>query len=314
MVGFALIFVLVCAVTHDEVAPAESKLDQCDDSQVAGERAAELLDQGRPREAIEILTVALDQEPSAEIFMARGVCWLRVEEYEKAAVDFSRGMNTVTELGRELQAMLAYSLATAKSEMGETEAALALDAVTFSIDLCPNLGDPRLLRSTLHVDLGEFQAAIDDFSVAIETEPLEASHLLRRARIWYELAEYANAIADINEILTLTDEKANFHRWRALCEIQLGQCDAAIRDLTIAMDTNPDCRCDKAMLATALVEREPRPTRNDLDRAIALAEELCDATDWQDDGDLQILANVLSRAGDWQRAIEVQRKAVQNAP
>lgn len=95
-------------------------------------------------------------------------------------------------------------------------------------------------RATLHRCVGNSQAALSDYSRAIELAPHEASFLLQRALIYGELQAWDEALRDLEAALQLTPRDPEILFQRAQVLLQQNQRDLAVVDLHEAIVLDPN--------------------------------------------------------------------------
>ncbi|MCB9940283.1 MAG: hypothetical protein H6823_18755 [Planctomycetaceae bacterium] len=142
-----------------------------------------------------------------------------------------------------------------------------------------------LIRAKALIGLGDRRGAITELSnfVEIEETPVEAQFI--RGRCYYELAQYANALADFDASLERCHDLGVTRYYRGLCSLYLGDQAGAIKDLQAGTGhaTFPDegylvlstlflqtQRPNEAsQLLTTLIERAPDSVQAYYYRAIA---------------------------------------------
>ena len=62
-------------------------------------------------------------------------------------------------------------------------------------------------RALVNISLGNTEAALTDLTVVIEANPLESRYYEDRARVYLVLDDSANAIADLERVLDLTQDQ-----------------------------------------------------------------------------------------------------------
>ncbi|HEY8561915.1 MAG TPA: tetratricopeptide repeat protein [Pyrinomonadaceae bacterium] len=100
-------------------------------------------------------------------------------------------------------------------------------------------------RAEAHVHLNNFEAAIDDFSKAIEIDPNNDFLYSSRGQIYLELNDYERALADLNKALEIDEGYYNYAN-RARIYKQSGDLDRALRDFDKAIALNETSDSDLA--------------------------------------------------------------------
>jgi tetratricopeptide (TPR) repeat protein len=86
---------------------------------------------------------------------------------------------------------------------------------------------------------GEFERALSDFTKTIELRPEYASAWFNRGEIHYEMGQFAKAIADYDEAIRLQANDAGFFTSRGHAYSQLRQFDKALADYGRAVELDP---------------------------------------------------------------------------
>ena len=208
---------------------------QPDDAQVRAQRGDVFLQMGRLREAIGEFNLALNLNPQDPWSLARrGEAYRLLGYYSAALSDLSRAL--------ELQPDNAWALAS-RGElyrmMGEYEKALVdLDR---ALELDPRDLWARATRGVTLLHLGRLQEAISDLTQALEKQPKNAWALAYRAEAYRRLRQFNKAIIDVTKAIRLQPEEDWYYYGRALVYLSYSR-------------------------------RKMKKARDDLHRAIALAE------------------------------------------
>lgn len=86
---------------------------------------------------------------------------------------------------------------------------------------------------------GNFEAAIDLFTVLIYFNPNSASNFNNRGLLHFQLGQLDFALADYHQALRLNPNLAKVYNNRANCYAALGDLEAAIDDYDTAIDLDP---------------------------------------------------------------------------
>src|SRR5262249_1908171 len=99
-------------------------------------------------------------------------------------------------------------------------------------------------RGAIHLEQGEYDRAITDYSEAIRLDPESSWAFNDRGLAWYENKEFERAIADYGEAIRLDPQDSDPVENRSLAWLGLRQFDRARQDATGASEltgwTNPD--------------------------------------------------------------------------
>ncbi|MBW4555263.1 MAG: tetratricopeptide repeat protein [Trichormus sp. ATA11-4-KO1] len=85
---------------------------------------------------------------------------------------------------------------------------------------------------------GKYQAAVDDFTQAIELDPQNALAYNKRGNAFYQLGNYQQAQADSSKAISLNPQNANAYYDRGFSLYELGKYKEAIADYTKAIELN----------------------------------------------------------------------------
>ncbi|MER3494549.1 MAG: hypothetical protein C4323_21200 [Mastigocladus sp. ERB_26_2] len=95
-------------------------------------------------------------------------------------------------------------------------------------------------RGMSHYNLGEYQAAIEDFNQAIKINPNIANYYYNRGLSHYNLSEYQAAIEDLNQAIKLNNNDGDYYYYRGWSRYNLDEYQAAIEDLNQAIKLKPN--------------------------------------------------------------------------
>lgn len=159
-----------------------------------------LQEQGSVRKAGDAYARAIYLDPNfAEAYVGRGYAYLAHENLESALEDFEKAI----ELDSRLHEAYNYR-GLAALGLGDAEQAM-LD-FSRAIEVSPSFADAYVNRARLHFSRRDLASAIDDMSAAIREEPDELEHYLSRAQLHLLNNDADGAAADLDEILSLTDD------------------------------------------------------------------------------------------------------------
>ena len=154
----------------------------------------------------------------------------------------------------------------------------------------------------------EYDAAIKAFSTAIEIIPGDYQAYNYRGIVWALKGDFDKAIADYNKALEIRPRYADVYNNRGFAHTKMGALQQALNDYSRALEINPffvDAYINKAwILATTTNTRY----RNGA-KAVTLAQK---AVELKPSGaSLDTLAAAYAAVGDFDSAIDTQKKAVQ---
>lgn len=125
-------------------------------------------------------------------------------------------------------------------------------------------------RGAAQLELGRYQAAIDDFAEAIRLQPDFADAYYNQGTAWLALNEFNLAVSCFDEVIRLKPDFAAYNQ-RGLAKIKLSQYKTALNDFDKAIELNPDEAgpfINRGMVKFELGEHEAAFA--DFDRAIQL--------------------------------------------
>jgi tetratricopeptide (TPR) repeat protein len=156
---------------------------------------------------------------------------------------------------------------------------------------------------------GEYDTAIRYYDEAIRQNPQFARPYHGRGVAYLHKQQYDEAIASIGEAIRLDPKNDVALFDRGLAHWQSGDTKNAIADFSRAIEVNP--RSDGALngLAWALATA-PQDDLRDGKKAAELAIQACELTEWKHPFPISSLAAAHAEMGDFQQAIELQKKAM----
>jgi tetratricopeptide (TPR) repeat protein len=226
-------------------------------------------DNAQVQDGLSDLSECLRLNPNhAAAYRNRGAAWCKLEKFEQVILDSSEAIRLNRKDGIAFQNRSAGLM-----EQGRYEEALA-DA-NDAIRLCGHrIGFNN--RGFIHAKLRHFSEALSDYRAAIELDPAYLRPRVNRIDLFIEMRQFANALADLAEILRIDTD--NFY----------------------ALQT-------RARLLACCPEADFR----DGNRAVADAIRACELGGWKYAGQLNLLAAAYAEVGEFDKAIEWQTKALQ---
>lgn len=159
------------------------------------------------------------------------------EEYEWALEIFDELINLGIE-DPEQEADAYTGRGAALFYMGFHEA--AVEDFTRAIELNPNQARPFNGRGLSYSSLGEVENALADYNQGIEVDPSYIFTYRSRGQYYTSLGEYESALADFNRGIELDPEFAHIYNDRGNAHRSLGLLDEAIADYERVAALDPD--------------------------------------------------------------------------
>jgi len=138
-----------------------------------------------------------------------GMEYQQQENFDSAVVEYDEAI-------RLLQLELANiysSRGMVNLEMGQLEAAIQDfdQAITFN----PNLSEPLIGRGQAYLGLSQYEQAVQDFTQAIDLEPEDTNLYIelyfQRGHAYLQLQQYEQAVQDFTEAIDLEPEDTNLY-------------------------------------------------------------------------------------------------------
>ncbi len=170
----------------------------CTSSDTYVEKARSLLKEGKSNEAITALNEAIQaDDDNADAFNMRGVAYFERKEYSNALLDYDQAIKLEPTFYRPY-----YNRALLKTAQSDLDGALKdySDAIRFAPDTARQAAsDLYLNRGQLFAGKSQPQAAISDFSKAIELNPTNGLALYNRGNLYFNEKKLPEALADFQK-------------------------------------------------------------------------------------------------------------------
>jgi tetratricopeptide (TPR) repeat protein len=92
----------------------------------------------------------------------------------------------------------------------------AIADYTKAIEINPNITEPYIYRGSLYSKLNEYQAAIADYTKVIEINPNDAEAYFNRGIAYYDLKDYQAAITNTRKAAQIFKQQGNIENYQRM--------------------------------------------------------------------------------------------------
>lgn len=250
--------------------------------------------------------VIVKSPQAARAYVERGKLYARQGQLDSAIADYSKAI--------EIKPSFAIAYSNRGAAYGQQKKLQqAVDDCTQAITLKPDYSASYNNRGTAYNLLGKKNLAVADYSKAIELNPFYTDAYFNRGNIYNVQAKYQLAIEDYSNAINQNSNFAVAYSNRSIAYERLGEFSQAIDDLHIANNLLPNEFTTTTRLAWLLATSPNEKDRNGPE-AKQLAQQACEATNWNNTICLETYAASCAENGDFAEAIKWQSQATQSVP
>jgi tetratricopeptide (TPR) repeat protein len=308
------------------------------DVEIRRTRGLALLVEDEFEKAREDLLVATEEQPDdAGLFEALGMACMMGDRLDEAEKAFDRALEiepdaagvllqrarllavrgekerSLADIGKALDiapddASARVLRARVLQQAGDTEKALVDLEEVLRDD--PDLAPALELRGLIAAEGGDFETAIRDFRRLVSKNADDPVLLTQLGTLYLAAKQPREAIRRFSRALEIDEESFPGRRGRSDAEITIGDHKAALADLEKALELRPD---DTGVLNNLawLLATSPDDDLRDGKRAIELARQACEKTEWKEAHIVSTLAAGHAESGDFDAARKFSRQAVE---
>ncbi len=192
-----------------------------------------LLIQGEQKTAIEQLTKAIELDPTLlDAYLNRAIIYYEIGDAENAIADLDHVLRHKPDVPAAY-----YWRGRAYMHLGKTD--LALADINQAIELDPDEPANPLFRAFVHLCREEYETAVEDNTKAIQLG-FEEEGYSNRALVLAEIGNSQAAIEDWTRVIALNPDDASAYCRRGILLEKTGQFERALKDLKTGLENKND--------------------------------------------------------------------------
>ena len=170
------------------------------------------------------------------VYVVRGTAYANLRQYQAAISDFNQATDMAPFVAQEY-----VQIGEAYVTIGDYAKLVAdVSTANLTLQLNPKDSDAYRQRGDARYQLGEFDAAMDDFSQAIELNTSDGEAYALRAELHYVQKDYDHAIADYTRAINLDSENADLYRGRAWAYMDNKDYEDGLADFDHVLELRTD--------------------------------------------------------------------------
>ena len=284
-----------------------------ENSAVVTEAVRALLRLERIEEAEKMLTDTLAEQPRGELYRLRAVLYQSQDKQDQALEDLAKAL-TLDE--RDFAALLMR----AEILLGQDNVKDARRDVRKALQIEPNSVQGILMRGMLAYEEGRMADAINDMQLLVNSVPDNTGFALQLANFYQIDNRPRKAIEVISSVLRREPENWRALRLRGDAQLSTLEHEKAIADYEAALKAmNADENAEELAISKSgvlnnlawVLSTTPTDALRNGKRALELAEEASELTEFKEAHILSTLAAAYAETGNFEKAIEWSTKAVE---
>ena len=163
-----------------------------------------------------------------------------------------------------------------------------------------------------HFGLKNYQEAIGNYKTFLEVSPNDSLALFFMGNSYQMLVQHNKAVECLQKAIAIEPNNVKTHNALGNSCWSLGHYSDALRSFESALDIdahNPETLCNLAVVFSQC----PQDNLRNGPKAVGLAEKACELTNYENHLFITHLAAAYAECGDFEKAIEYQRKAIELA-